>query len=61
MTESETKINNADRKFCKNYIEQRFTGFSKCKIADEGSILRIKSSSEIFDESNNYSLLYCEF
>ena len=58
MTESETKINTEDRKFCIEFIELRFDGFSKCKIAEEGSIERIKSTSEIFDEPINYICHY---
>ena len=58
MTEIETKINAADRKFCKEYIELRFEGFSKCKIVEEGSIERIKNTSEIFDEPINYICHY---
>jgi len=54
MTEIETKINNEDKKFCKDYIELRFEDFSKCIITNEGSILRIKNTCEIFDEPNNY-------
>ncbi len=58
MTKNETKITVAHRKFCKDHIELHFTGFSKCRIAEEESIERIKSTSEIFDEPEYYICQY---